>query len=100
MRWRSTLILAALSRRCGAILHSGAFLWAHLAVDVGQRLCADKPRLAPAQWVKLLDEYGFTEGLAQAFMAEAETPVEELAAAKIDSMLLPEKLPEAGLASL
>jgi hypothetical protein len=73
--------------RLRAMLHSIAFLWAAHAVDVGRFLRVAKADLSAADWAEMLNKRGDTEELAEAFMAEAETPFGDLAAAKIDNML-------------
>jgi hypothetical protein len=62
-----------------SIIQASALLWARSALEIGRQLRADKTRFPPAQWFMLIDELGYPEDQAEAFMAEAETPVEELA---------------------
>ena len=69
-----------------SLIQAGALLWAHSAIEIGRRLRADKARLASAQWFMLLDDLGYTEDQAEAFMALAETPVEELADVRIEML--------------
>lgn len=66
-----------------SLLQTSALLWAHSAIDIGRRLRADKARFATAPWFMLIDQLGYAEDQAEAFMAEAETPAEELADALI-----------------
>jgi hypothetical protein len=70
-----------------ALLHSSAFQWAAHAVDVGRFLRVAKADLAPADWAEMLNKRGDTEEWAEALMADAETPVDEMAAALVDSGL-------------
>jgi hypothetical protein len=75
------------------LIKAGAVLWAHATIGIGRRLSADKARFQQSRYFMLLDELGYTADLADAFMAETETPVEELAntliATRMEELLQP-----------